>query len=228
MNRSSPDSWYAFHFGSKFTSSPEFDPHSLFVGTTQVCYVMNADLCSFTTFCKVTDDMRAVEPLITSFYSRVRKAIHGHSGMLDKIIGDAVVAVWGLHIRQETLIQQVLAAARELTKIANTLAEQWQCQIDQLIEPKGLRIGVSKGPIIVIRRDEAYPGLSLLGNAINLASRLQAAASPNQLVCSNLVYRDIEQSKLKLNFQPYKSTTSNGFVDAKNYGPIKAWALDLK
>jgi class 3 adenylate cyclase len=223
----SADTWYSFHFGPEVACAPDFNPDALIVNSNKDCYVLLADLCSFTSFFKATHDLKLIERIMTAFYSRVRKVIHRHSGMLDKIIGDSVIAVWGLHHRDEKLIQQVIEASRELTRIANEVCEEWQSHIDLLVEPKGLRIGVSKGPIILIPRDFAYPGLSLLGNPINLASRLQAAAAANQLICSNQVYKDVEQARLKAKFKPYCNAVSTGFLEAKNYGPIKAWVMDL-
>ena len=90
-----------------------------------------------------------------------------------------------------------------------------------------MRIGLSKGPIIVIRRDVHYPGLSILGNPINLASRLQAAAAANQLVCSNLIYQDAAAAGAQDRFRPYKSSAEGAYLEARNYGPIKAWTYDL-
>ena len=144
MNTTPREGWYAFHFGTQFVQSPQFNPQALFQPGAQDCYVMIADLCSFTAFFKATENLQTIEPVMTSFYSQVRKSIHKHFGMLDKIIGDAVVAVWGLHIQREGLIGSIMEAARELTDIANRVAEEWQSQIDLLVEPKGLRIGLSK------------------------------------------------------------------------------------
>jgi class 3 adenylate cyclase len=227
MKTTSTDNWYAFHFGSKFVSSPEFNPEALYEAGNKECFVMLADICSFTAFFKATENVRVIEPLMTRFYTEVRKAVHKHSGMLDKIMGDAVVAVWGLHVREERMVQSVLEAANDLVQVANDVAREWQSQIDLLVEPKGLRIGLSKGPVIVIPRDHSYPGLSLLGNSINLASRLQTAAQANQLVCSNQAYKDIEQAGLKIPFQPYKNQGNDEFLDARNYGQIKAWVTDI-
>jgi class 3 adenylate cyclase len=125
------------------------------------------------------------------------------------------------------LLPSVLAAAKELAGITNALAEEWQSHIDLLVEPKGLRVGLSKGSIMVFRRDFNYPGLSLLGNPINLAACLQGAANANQLVCSNQVYKDFEQSGLGAEFSLYKDHNSDPFVAAKNFGPVKAWVLGL-
>lgn len=222
-----PNDWYSFHFGSKQANAPDFNPTALFGACHPDCYVMFADFCSFSSFFQATDKIELVEPLMTSFYSQVRKAIHRHDGMLDKILGDAVLAVWGLHQRGPKLVPAMLAAARELVNITHRVAEEWQSHIDLLVEPKGLRVGLSKGSIIVIRRDLNYPGLSILGNPINLAARLQVAADPNQLVCSNQVYKDLEAAELSAPFQPYKNHNAEAFVAAKNFGPVKAWVLNL-
>jgi len=223
-----PDSWYAFHFGSKFANSTSFDPETLYGAINRECYIMLADFCSFTSFFKATEDLALIDPLMTSFYSQIRKAIHKHFGMLDKIIGDSVVAVWGLHVWEENIVQSIFSTAQEMVAIARQIAAEWQSQIDLLIEPKGLRLGLSKGPIVVIRRDPVYPGISILGNPINLAARLQAAAQPNQLVCSNLVYKDIEKAGLNVALVPYKNESSEEFLNAKNFGMVKAWVLNMK
>ena len=80
-----PDSWYAFHFGSKFANSKSFDPETLYGAINRECYIMLADFCSFTSFFKATEDLALIDPLMTSFYSQIRKAIHKHFGMLGPI-----------------------------------------------------------------------------------------------------------------------------------------------
>ena len=220
--------WYSFHFGSQQVASADFNPAGLFGACHPDCYVLFADFCSFSTFFKATENLAIVEPLMTSFYSQVRKAIHRHDGMLDQILGDGVLAVWGLHKSAGDAASRLVAVAAELVQITSQIATQWQSHIDLLVEPKGLRIGLSKGSIIVIRRDQTYPGLAILGNPINLASRLQTAARANQMVCSNQVYQDLERAGLTANFRPYKSQNDDAFVDAKNIGPVKAWVADIQ
>jgi class 3 adenylate cyclase len=227
LKKPAPDSWYAFHFGSQYVNSSEFNPPLLQENSKQDCYVMMADLCSFTAFFQATPGFDIIERMMTSFYTQIRKTVHHHRGMLDKIVGDAVIAVWGLHHREKELLPMALAAARELVTIARTVSDEWQSHIDRMVEPKGLKVGLSKGPILLIPRDVTYPGLSLLGNPLNLAARLQIAAQANQLVCSNQVYQDVVRLKLDHSFQPFKSSETDGYIEAKNLGPIKAWVTDL-
>jgi adenylate cyclase len=219
--------WYAYYFGSELANSAEFDAERLLERGEQECRVLLADFCSFTTFMRATENIKVVEPILTSFYTEARKAIHRHSGMLYQIVGDSVVGVWGLHSTNAKIPESVLEAARALVAIAKRVADDWQAHIDLLVEPKGLRLGLSKGAIAAVRRDGVYPGLLLFGNAINLAARLQAAAGPNELVCSNSAYKEIQDADLKLPFQPYGGNSNPGSLEARNYGPIKAWTLNL-
>jgi class 3 adenylate cyclase len=218
--------WFLFHFGSDFVKSPVFNSESIY-GKAEDCYVLFADFCSFTSFLKATDKTNSIENEMTSLYSEMRKIILQHNGMLDKFIGDAAVAIWGLHHPEENATEQILSACKELVQMANAIANEWQSHIDTLVEPKGMHIGLSKGDVLVIRRDKKYPGFSLLGNPLNLASRLQTAALPNQVVCSNVVYQDMTNSEQNL-FSPYTDKNGDAFLEAKNYGKIKAWVFNIQ
>jgi hypothetical protein len=61
------------------------------------------------------------------------------------------------------MIESILNAAQEMVAIARQIAEEWQSQIDLLIEPKGLRLGLSKGPIVVM-----VAGLTIVPSARKL------------------------------------------------------------
>jgi class 3 adenylate cyclase len=138
-----------------------------------------------------------------------------------------VAAVWGLHEPSDTMLHEILEAGQELTSIARHVADEWQSHIDLLVEPKGLRLGLSYGGVTVVRRDGVYPGLLLFGNPLNLAARLQGAAQPNQLVCSNSAYKRMQEKGLNVPFEPYSSDGNAAALEARNYGSLKAWVLDL-
>ena len=224
--RHQSNAWYAFHFGSAFVYSGQFDPRVLHKRVYEDCYVMMADFCSFTSFFRATRELTFIESLMNQYYTRLRKAIHCQQGMLDKIMGDGVIAVWGIHYHDSGLIRNVVKAAYEISRVANEIADKWQSHVDVAIEPRGLRIGVSKGDILVTRRDAVYPGLSLLGDAINLASRLQSVAGCNHLLCTQSVYDDISRAS-SASETPEGLGLGSSYVDARNYGPVRVWDLSL-
>ncbi len=219
------DAWYAYHFGEETLRQSHFDPDMLYGESFENCYAMMADLCSFTNFLQATQRILALNSLLTSLYTDARRIIHQHEGMLYLVAGDGVLAIWGLH-KQQPSIGNVIACAQELLTLSVSYAEQWQSMIDHYIQPKGMRIGIAKGEIAVMQRDHEYTGLSCIGSVINLATRLQTAAAPNTIVCSNTVKRDIVEDELSLNIQPYVNASGEGFVDTKNYGRIQAWCID--
>jgi class 3 adenylate cyclase len=223
--------WYAFHFGSQVATSSDFKPEQLFGNVRDNCYVMFADFCSFTSFFKATKDIRQVEPLISSFYTQIRKIIHRHNGVLDKIMGDGFIAVWNLYPEKgdqhEETLQSILKASKELSIISLEIANLWQEKIEPIIKPKGIRIGLTKGEILIIRRNEEYPGLSLIGNPINLASRLQSIAKENELICSEDVFNDYQLKIPTISFEEYINSCGEKQFHAKNYGFVKAWSLNL-
>jgi len=220
--------WYSFHFGVRAVNSPGFDPNALYDRSGADCYVLIADLCSFTAFFKATEDPAAVRALMTDYYSTVRGIIHRHGGMLDKIMGDAVLAIWGLHRTRPRQIAGIMKAAAGLVGAAKRLTDRWQAAIDQVIEPTGLRLGLSRGEIITLRRDHDHPGLTVLGNPVNLAARLQVAAEPDQLICTNTVFHEIRRSGLPYRFRRYDVNGGGSALQAKNYGLLRAWVHDFK
>lgn len=220
--------WYAYHFGSEFVSNCNFDPDHLHGKIHTNCYVMMADFCSFTSFFKATGDLCKIESLMISFYTELRKIILRHGGMLDKIMGDGVIAVWGLHNKELPSMQAIMLASQELIQLAKSIAFEWQTHLDNIIEPKGMRIGLCKGDVMVIRRNEFYPGLSILGNPLNLASRLEQAAEPNHLLCTHTVYQDLLADFKLLNDQSMDfNAMQYQLMDVKNYGTVKVCSINL-
>ena len=224
MNESQRN-WYAYHFGHDYANSPGFNPDDFFGQIVNNCYVLMADFCSFTRFFQASENLNDIEPLIRQFYTSIRDSIHRHDGMLDKIMGDGCLAIWGLHSNPEDIEKKILCAISEIKEVGMNLAEDWQDQIDLLIKGKGMRFGLSKGKIMIIKRNQDFPGLAVLGEPINLASRLQTIAPANELVCSNLTYNSFK--KLDLGFSPCNENDDSEGVIAKHYGHIKAWKLPV-
>lgn len=217
--------WYYYHFGSHQASSADFQPDALFGRSFRGCFVLVADFCSFSKFLWATPEVEIINPLLTSMYTDMRRSIQGAGGMLSQIVGDAVIGVWGIPGTTSDSAQ-VLACARQITEIGIRYARQWQNAIDLVIEPQGMRSGLSKGEIAVIKRDSDYEGMACLGSAINLATRLQVLAEPNELLCSNAAHRDVDAVE-GYEFAPYQGDNGEMLINAKNFGPVKAWRCGL-
>lgn len=222
--RRSPQ-WYFYHFGSHQAASSDFQPEALFGRSFRGCYVLVSDFCSFSKFLWATPEVEIINPLLTSMYTEMRRSIQGAGGMLSQIVGDAVIGVWGIPGTTANS-KNILQCAREITEIGIRYAEDWQDSIDLLIEPRGMRSGLSKGEIALIKRDSDYEGMACLGSSINLATRLQVLAEPNELLCSNAAHKDVH-SVAGYEFEPYQASDGQTIINAKNFGPVMAWRCEL-
>ena len=113
-----------------------------------------------------------------------RKALARHGGTIEKFIGDAVMAVFGLPIRHEDDALRAVRAALDmragLTVLATALGQESAISFE-------VAIGVNTGEVIT---GEASLGQRLVtGDAVNVAARLEQAAAPGEILVGDLTAR---------------------------------------
>jgi class 3 adenylate cyclase/tetratricopeptide (TPR) repeat protein len=113
-----------------------------------------------------------VRDLLTGYFDTARAIIDRHGGVVEKFIGDAVMAVWGLPVALENDAERAVRAALEL--------------VDS-IEAYGERIGVAglRGRVgVVTGRAAALDGEDGLvaGDRVNTAARIQSLAQPGEVL----------------------------------------------
>ncbi len=131
--------------------------------------VLFADVVGSTAMGEALDpeDVRA---LLARFFAIARDAIEQHGGQLEKFIGDAVMAVFGLPIAHDDDPARALASALELRDRVRS--------DPGLGEKLPIRLGVNGGEVIATRgvHDRAGSDFLITGDAVNGAARLQQAA----------------------------------------------------
>ena len=116
------------------------------------------------------EDLRG---LLSRYFAIARDVVTSHGGTLEKFIGDAVMAVFGLPSAHGDDPARALAAAIELRDAVRA--------DPILVDRLPLRIGVNTGDVIATR--EAADGVFLVtGDAVNTAARLEQAAQPWQIL----------------------------------------------
>ena len=99
--------------------------------------------------------------------------IHQHEGMVDKFIGDAVFALWGIAPGRHDPIQQAFACARELLSITSHLSFG--------SEPIVLGIGLNAGRVFIGNvGGEGKRQFTVLGHPVNMAARYESATKELQ------------------------------------------------
>ena len=135
-------------------------------------------------FCDVTGstelgerlDPESFRRLLARYFEESRAAVERHGGTVEKFIGDAVMAVFGVPVVHEDDAVRAVRAAAELRGRLQQLNEGLSRDFGAALE---LRIGITTGEVVTGTEERLATG-----DAVNLAARLQSAAAPGEILLS--------------------------------------------
>jgi class 3 adenylate cyclase/tetratricopeptide (TPR) repeat protein len=145
-----------------------------------VCSVLFCDLVGFTPLSEARDP-EAVRELLSRYFEMARTVIGRYGGVVEKFIGDAVMAVWGTPVATEGDAERAIRAALDLVVAVAALGSE--------AGAAGLaaRAGVVTGEVAVTLG--AVGEGMVAGDAVNTAARVQAAAGPGQVLADGATQR---------------------------------------
>ncbi len=136
--------------------------------------ILFADLSGFTALSE-TRDPEAVRDIINACFDRLAPIVEAHQGVIDQFVGDAIMALFGAPVAHEDDPAQACRAA--LAMLDAIAAVNVERDLDL-----GLHIGINSGTVVSggvgSRGRQQY---SVLGDAVNLAARLQDAAERGEI-----------------------------------------------
>jgi class 3 adenylate cyclase/tetratricopeptide (TPR) repeat protein len=155
------------------------DPKTSVATERRLVSVLFVDLVSFTTLSEARDaeDMRA---LMNDYFETARDVIERHGGVVEKFIGDAVMAVWGTPVTHEDDAERAVRAGLELVDAVAALGVAEGA-------PMQARGGVLTGEAAT-SPDTGNQGM-VTGDMVNTASRLQSAAEPGEVYVGESTFR---------------------------------------
>ena len=130
-------------------------------------------------FCDVTGstelgerlDPEALRALLARYFERMRSIVERHGGTVEKFIGDAVMAVFGVPVLHEDDALRALRAAVEMRGAFPELGIAG-------------RIGVTTGEVVTGTEERL-----VTGDAVNVAARLEQAAAPGEILVGEGTHR---------------------------------------
>ena len=148
--------------------------------------VMFADLRGYTGLSQsLSPD--AISALLDAFYDECASAIWEHDGLLNKTIGDAVMAVFNFPIRKDDHARQAVLAAR-------AIQDRWRVRRLAVIETFGLDaidpsigIGVHCGELSFGEFGRSHRDLTAIGTVVNMAARAQSVAAAGEILLTQAV-----------------------------------------
>ncbi|MFN2461980.1 MAG: adenylate/guanylate cyclase domain-containing protein [Candidatus Velthaea sp.] len=150
-------------------------------GERRTATILFADIRDFTKMAARMPAERVVE-ILNAYFEAAVSVVFKHDGLLDKFYGDGLMAVFGPPRVHEDDAARALRAAGELHEVVRRL--------EPIIhEPLRISVGLSTGDVVAghigsTRRMD----YTVIGDAVNLASRLQSAAPPSATYCDETTY----------------------------------------
>ncbi len=163
--------------------------------------VLFVDLVGYTTLSERLDP-EDVRELLGHYFDNARRIVERYGGIVEKFIGDAVMAVWGTPVAREDDVERAVRAALELVDAVAALRHEVHAPELQA------RAGVVTGQAALLAKPEE--GV-VVGDRVNTAARVQAAAEPGtvlvdditrQVTSTAIAYEDAGHHELKGKAEP--------------------------
>ena len=191
----------------------------------RVVTVLFADLVGFTSLAEERDPEQ-VKRLVDAAFELLVADVEAHGGMVDKVLGDGIVALFGAPVAHEDDAERAVRAG--LTMQATLREFRDEHPADDL----QMRIGINTGEVLV--GTVAGSDYTAMGDVVNTASRLQGIAEPDTVIvgaatkelCSAMVrFQPIDPVRLRGRVQLTEAWRATGIDSA---GVVRRWSSDVR
>jgi predicted ATPase/class 3 adenylate cyclase len=147
-------------------------------------------------------DTEALREVLGAYFSEMKAVLEHHGGTVEKFIGDAVMAVFGLPVLHEDDALRAVRAAHDmkqaLARLNDTLEIRWGVRLEN-------RTGVNTGEVVA---GDVTAGQRLVtGDAVNTAARLEQAAPALEILIGESTYRLVKDA---IDVEPVEPLTLKG------------------
>jgi adenylate cyclase len=149
--------------------------------------VVFTDIRNFSA-CTESIGPEALFPLLDKYFSEMTKIIHHYDGTLNKMIGDGMLIFFGDPIPAEDHAEKAVLMAVEMQNKVAELKKDWLERGHDF----GIGIGINTGTMTVgTIGSDMHKDYTVIGNQVNVASRLESLAKPGQILISHQTYREL-------------------------------------
>lgn len=127
-------------------------------------------------------DPEALRASLARYFDAVSRVVWKYGGTVEKFIGDAVMAVFGVPATREDDAVRAVAAATDIHLSMRELSKRMQARLGQRLR---VRVGINSGEVFVTHQPDGQ--FSVTGDAVNVAARLEAAAGPDETYVGDTV-----------------------------------------
>jgi class 3 adenylate cyclase/predicted ATPase len=172
-----------------------------------------ADISGFTPLADRLDPEQLVE-IIDPIITRLSSVVGRYEGYVDKFAGDALLAFFGAPVSHEDDAQRALLVALDMQREMRAIVQEMPSDVRDLT----LHVGINTGHVIArVVGSDVRLDYSVLGDAANLAQRLESAAPGGATYVGEATYR---LTKSRFDLEPVGELALKGKAQ-----PVAAWRL---
>src|SRR5579883_341799 len=149
--------------------------------------VMFADLRGYTSLSEALSP-EAMTELLDLFYDTCGEAIWEQDGLLNKTIGDAVMAVFNFPVKYDDHATRAVLAARAIQAACGKKFAEFARTRDMRGHTLGVGIGIDSGTMKFGEFGRSHRDLTAIGTVVNTAARAQASAEPGSILVIKQVH----------------------------------------
>ena len=170
-------------------------------GGTYRATILFSDVIGFTRMSERLAPEQVIA-LMNAYFDRMVPCIQNHSGSVDKFMGDAIMAVWGVPIDKGDAASNAVAAALAMQ---NALVGFNSLQARENQPVLAMGIGVNSGLVVAGNiGTEERKEYTVLGDTVNTTQRLEATAGRGHVLVSNATWKALESAGHGLAMPPLK------------------------
>ena len=160
-------------------------------GRRETVTILMSDLQGFTSLSEAIDSEDMVR-LLNRYLDRMSRVIVGFDGIIDEIVGDAILAVFGVPEPRAGDPHRAVACALSMQNALASLNREMRAEGHPPLE---MGIGVNTGDVVVGNiGSEVRMKYGIVGAAVNIASRIESNAIGGQVLIGESTYREVQET----------------------------------
>jgi class 3 adenylate cyclase len=182
--------------GDQILATTAVNGHSLFGYQTRFdAVILFADLRGFTRMAEQLAPTQVVS-LLNQYFSLLTGIAYRYDGVIFNMAGDCLLIGFGVPFEQPDAAERAIRAGYDMLAEFEALSDEWK--LKHGLET-GLGIGVNKGEVVAGNvGSPAYMSFTIIGDAVNIASRLMQRARAGELLLSDRVMQALQDAQVKV------------------------------
>ncbi|TET97896.1 MAG: adenylate/guanylate cyclase domain-containing protein, partial [Candidatus Stahlbacteria bacterium] len=179
------------YFPERVFSKIERDPTKLKVeGERRWVTILFGDLSGFTALTEKLKGPEEIVTVINRYFSRMLEIVGKYGGDLDKLVGDAIMVLFGAPVAHRDDPLRAVSAALDMIKAVSELGS-----VDT---PDGkvdinMSIGINTGEVVALNMgSDDRMEYTVMGDVVNTTSRLEGIANPGEVIISEPTYNEVK------------------------------------